>query len=194
MTPRLSQSFPWSDAERGGFAVSAVAGSVLFALLYAWIQEPNAGTMMNPHVPLGSAAYWIRIPDPTYMPPFAVGALILLGLLLLNVSPVKKLHGFVQFLICTAGGAALDRREWGLDGFVISTMKAATYGFLIFTTYRVNWWFYWDVPSRRTLGERIAASIFFTALPWFGLAFGFWRLVARIGVHEPTTTFLIDAA
>ena len=37
MTPRLSQSFPWSDAERGGFAVSAVAGSVLFALLYAWI-------------------------------------------------------------------------------------------------------------------------------------------------------------
>jgi hypothetical protein len=54
---------------------------VLFALLYAWIQEPNAGTMFNPRVPLGSPAYLIRIPDPTYMPPFAVGALILLGLL-----------------------------------------------------------------------------------------------------------------
>ena len=76
MTPRLSQSFPWSDAERGGFAVSAVAGSVLFALLYAWIEEPNAGTMFNPRVPLGSPAYLIRIPDPTYMPPFAVGARI----------------------------------------------------------------------------------------------------------------------
>ena len=77
-------------------------GVVLFALLYAWMQEPNAGTMLNPHVPLGSPAYWIRIPDPTYMPPFAVGALILLGLLLLNASPVKRLHGFVQFLICAA--------------------------------------------------------------------------------------------
>jgi hypothetical protein len=75
----------------------------------------------------------------------------------------------------------------------MSTMKAATYGVLIFTTYRVNWWFYWDVPSRRPLGERIAASIFFTALPWLGFAFGFWRLVARIGIHEPTTTFVIDA-
>ena len=193
MTPRLSQSFPWSEEEMGGFAVSAVAGSVLFALLYAWMQEPNAGTMLNPHVPMGSPAYWIRIPDPTYMPPFAVGALILLGLLLLNASPVKKLHGFVQFLICAAAGAVLGRHEWALDGIVMSTMKAATYGFLIFTTYRVNWWFYWDVPSRRTLGERIAASIFFTALPWLGFAFGFWRLVARIGVHEPTTTFVVDA-
>jgi hypothetical protein len=57
----------------------------------------------------------------------------------------------------------------------------------------VNWWFYWDVPSRRTLGERIAASIFFTALPWFGLAFGFWRFVAGMGIHEPTTTFVVDA-
>ena len=111
MMPRLSQSFPWSDAERGGFAVSAVAGSVLFALLYAWIEEPNAGTMFNPRVPLGSPAYLIRIPDPTYMPPFAVGALILLGLLLLNASPVKKLPGFVQFLICAAVGAVLDRHE-----------------------------------------------------------------------------------
>jgi hypothetical protein len=72
-------------------------------------------------------------------------------------------------------------------------MKAATYGFLIFTTYRVNWWFYWDVPSRRTVGQRVAASIFFTALPWLGFAFGFWRLVARIAIHEPTTTFLVDA-
>jgi len=193
MTPRLSQSFPWSDAERGGFAVSAVAGSVLFALLYAWIEEPNAGTMFNPRVPLGSPAYLIRIPDPTYMPPFAVGALILLGLLLLNASPVKKLPGFVQFLICAAVGAVLDRHEWPLDGIVVSTMKAATYGVLIFATYRANWWFYWDVPSRRTLGERIAASIFFTALPWFGLAFGFWRLVAGMGIPEPTTTFVIDA-
>lgn len=188
MTPRLSQSFPWSEEEMGGFAVSALAGSVMFALM----QEPNAGTMMNPHVPLGSPAYWIRIPDPTYMPPFAVGALILLGLLLLNVSSVKKLHGFVQFLICAATGAVLGRHEWALDGIMVSTMKAATYGVLIFTTYRVNWWFYWDVPSRRTLGERIAASIFFTALPWLGFAFGFWRLVARIGIHEPTTTFLVD--
>jgi hypothetical protein len=193
MTPRLSQSFPWSEEELGGFAVSAVVGSVLFALLYAWMQEPNAGTMLNPYVPMGSPAYQIRIPDPTYVPPFAVGALILLGLLLLNASPVKRLRAFVQFLICAAAGAVLGRHEWALDGVVISTMKAATYGFLIFTTYRVNWWFYWDVPSRRTLGERIAASIFFTALPWFGLAFGFWRLVAGMGIHEPTTTFVVDA-
>jgi hypothetical protein len=123
MTPRLSQSFPWSEEEMGGFAVSAVAGSVLFALLYAWIQEPNAGTMFNSRVPLGSPAYLIRIPDPTYMPPFAVGALILLGLLLLNASPVKKLPGFVQFLICAAVGAVLDRHEWALDGIVVSTME-----------------------------------------------------------------------
>jgi hypothetical protein len=193
MTPRLSQSFPWSEEELGGFAVSAVVGSVLFALLYAWMQEPNAGTMLNPHVPMGSPAYQIRIPDPTYMPPFAVGALILLGLLLLNASAVKRLPAFVQFLICAAAGAGLGRHEWSLDGIVISTMKAATYGVLIFTTYRVNWWSYWDVTSRRTLGERIAASIFFTALPWFGLAFGFWRLLVGMGIHEPTTTFVVDA-
>jgi hypothetical protein len=37
------------------------------------------------------------------------------------------------------------------------------------------------------------ASVFLTALPWLGFAFGFWRLVARIGVHEPTTTFVVDA-
>ena len=80
MTPRLSQSFPWSEEEMGGFAVSAVVGSVLFALVYAWAQGPNAGTMLNPHVPMGSPAYEIRIPDPTYVPPFAVGALILLGI------------------------------------------------------------------------------------------------------------------
>jgi hypothetical protein len=49
----------------GGFAVSAVAGSALFALLYAWMQEPDAGTMTNPHIPLGSPAYRIRILDPT---------------------------------------------------------------------------------------------------------------------------------
>jgi hypothetical protein len=193
LTPRLSQSFPWSEEEMGGFAVSAVVGSVLFALLYAWMQEPNAGTMLNPHVPMGSPAYQIRIPDPTYVPPFAVGALTLLGLLLLNVSPVKRLHGFVQFLICAAAGAVLGRHEWALDGVVVSAMKAATYGFLIFSVYRVNWWFYWDVPSRRTVGQRVAASIFFTAIPPLGLAFGFWRLVARIGVHEPITTFVVDA-
>lgn len=193
MTPRLSQSFPWSEEEIGGFAVSAVAGSVLFALLCVWMQEPDAGTMLNPHVPMGSPAYRIRIPDPTYVPPIVVGILNLFGLVLLNATPVKRLHGFVQFLICAAAGAVLGRHEWVRDGFLGSAMKAAIYGFLIFTTYRVNWWFYWDVPSRRTLGERIAASIFFTALPWLGLAFGFWRLVARIGVHKPTTTFVVDA-
>jgi hypothetical protein len=193
MTPRLSQSFPWSEEEIGGFAVSAVAGAVLFALLYAWMQEPDAGTMLNPHVPMGSPAYRIRIPDPTYVPPYVVGILNLFGLILLNATPVKRLHGFVQFLICAAAGAVLGRHEWARDGFVVSAIKAGTYGFLIFTTYRVNWWFYWDVPSRRTLGERIAASIFLTALPWLGFAFGFWRLVARIGVHEPTTTFVVDA-
>jgi hypothetical protein len=149
--------------------------------------------MLNPHVPTGSPAYRIRIPDPTYVPPFVVGILNLFGLILLNATPVKRLHGFVQCLICAAAGAVPGRHEWALDGIVINTMKAATYGFLIFTTYRVNWWFYWDVPSRRTLGERMAASIFFTALPWLGFAFGFWRLVARIGVHEPTTTFVVDA-
>jgi hypothetical protein len=122
-----------------------------------------------------------------------VGILNLFGLILLNATPVKRVHGFVQFLICAAAGAVLDRHDWALDRFVLSAMKAAIYGFLIFTTYRVNWWFYWDVPSRRTLGERMAASIFFTALPWLGLAFGFWRLVARIGVHEPTTTFVVNA-
>jgi hypothetical protein len=193
MTPRLSQSFPWSEEEMGGFAVSAVAGSVLFALLYAWMQEPNAGTMLNPHVPMGSPAYRIRIPDPTYVPPFVVGILNLFGLIVLNATPVKWLHGFVQFLICAAAGAVLGRHEWALDGIVISTMKAATYGFLIFVVYRVNWWFYWDVPSRRSVGQRLAASILFTTLPWLGFAFGFWRLVARIGVHEPTTTFVVDA-
>jgi hypothetical protein len=193
MTPRLSQSFPWSEEEIGGFAVSALVGSVLFELLYAWMQEPDAGTMLNPHVPMGSPAYRIRIPDPTYVPPFVVGILNLFGLILLNATPVKRLHGFVQFLICAAAASVLGRHEWALDGIVLSTMKAAIYGSLIFITYRVNWWFYWDVPSRRTLGERMAASIFFTALPWLGFAFGFWRLVARIGVHEPTTTFVVDA-
>jgi hypothetical protein len=127
------------------------------------------------------------------VPPFAVGIMTLLGLFVLNASPAKKLHGFIQYLICAAAGAVLGRHEWALDGFVVSAMKAATYGVLIFTTYRVNWWFYWDVPSRRTVGQRVAASIFFTAIPPLGLAFGFWRLVARIGVHEPTTTFVVDA-
>jgi len=173
MTRRLSQSFPWSEEELGGFAVSAVVGSVLFALLYAWMQEPDAGTMLNPHVPMGSPAYRIRIPDPTYVPPFVVGILNLFGLILLNATPVKRLHGFVQFLICAVAAAVLGRHEWALDGVGVSAIKAAIYGFLIFTTYRVNWWFYWDVPSRRTLGERMAASIVFTALPWLGFAFGF---------------------
>jgi len=138
MTPRLSQSFPWSEEELGGFAVSAVVGSVLFALLYAWMQEPDAGTMMNLHVPMGSPAYRIRIPDPTYVPPIVVGILILFGLILLNVSPVKKLHGFGQFLICAAAGAVLDRHEWALDGVVVSAIKAGSYGFPILTTYRAN--------------------------------------------------------
>ena len=135
MTLRLSQSFPWSEEEIGGFAVSAVVGSVLFALLYAWMQEPDAGTMLNPHVPMGSPAYRIRIPDPTYVPPTVVGILNLFGLILLNAPPVKRLHGFVQFLICAAAGAVLDRHDWALDGFVLSAMKAAIYGFLIFTTF-----------------------------------------------------------
>ena len=178
----------------GAFAVSAVAGSVLFALVYAWAQEPDAGTMMNPHVPMGSPAYRSESPTRPMCHLSRSALLTLLGLFLLNASPVKRLHGFVQFMICAAAGAALGRHEWALDGIVLSVIKAGSYGFLIFTTFRSNWWFYWDVPSRRTLGERIAASIFFTAIPPLGFAFGFWRLAFRIGIHDSTTTFVVDAA
>jgi hypothetical protein len=124
MTPRLSQSFPWSDEELGGFAISAVASAVLFALFYAWAGGPDAGTMQNPHVPMGSPAYRIRIPDPTYVHPLTVGVMALIGLSVLNLSPVKKLAGGLQYLICAGAGGFLARHELPLDGVVFGLIKA----------------------------------------------------------------------
>ena len=194
MRLKLNQSIPWSEEETGGFAISAVLSSAVFWLVLRLVEEPTAGTMLNPHVPIGSPAYKIRIPDPSYVPPFAMALMALLAIFLLNASPVKRLPGLLQYLICCVAGGFIGHRGSPESGVVLSIIVAPVLGLVIFAVYRVNWWAWWDYPSRRTIGQRMLASIFFTGIPVLGVGFGVWRLVFGIGLHDVTTQFVADPA
>lgn len=183
---KLSQSVLKSQEELGGFAISIVISTVLFTLFCVWAGGPDAGTMVNPHVPTGSPAYKIRIPDPHHTPPIVVGLLIFCALILLNVPPVKRLPGFVQYLVSVGISGVLNRRFFIEDGIFMGLFLAACYGVVLFIVMRVNWWFYWDCPSNRSVTERMLRSIIYTGLPFVGLAMGFWRLLG-LGVRAPTT-------
>lgn len=167
MRLKLSQSIPWSEEETGGFAISAVLAAALF----------------------GFIAYLCGVPNPVVM---GLGAL--LAILILNMSLIKKLPGLVQFILCCAGGVLVMREDFQHKGLLGPMLPAIFYGFVFFCLFRVNWWAWWDYPSRRTIGERIAASIFFTGIPFLGLGFGVWRLVFGIGLHDVTTQFVTDPA
>jgi hypothetical protein len=168
MRLKLSQSIPWSQEELGGFAISAVLSAALFGVMALICGGPK---------------------------PFFMGLGALLAILLLNVSPFKKLPGFIQFLACCAAAAYINRHNEDLGGSAFSLIAASiAYGFVFFAVFRVNWWVWWDYPSRRTIGQRMAASIFFTGIPFLGLGLGVWRLVLGIGQHDVTTQFIVDQA
>jgi hypothetical protein len=125
--------------------------------------------------------------------PFIMGLGALLAIVVLNATPIKKLPGFVQFLACCAAAAYINRHNDDLGIDIVSHILAAfTCGFVSFVVFRVNWWAWWCYPSRRTIGQRTAASIFFTGVPFLGLAFGVWRLAFGIGLHNVTTNFIAD--
>ena len=193
---RLSQSNPKSQEELGAFAISIVISAVLYALVYAWIGGPDAGTMQNPHVPQGSPEYKIRIPDPAYISPVVVGFFMFGALILFNASPIKRLSGFAQYLICVFIASALNWHNFNIhQGFftriVLSVVIGGTSGFLLFTVVRVNWWFYFDHSSRRSPTEKMLCSIFYTVVSPLGFAMGLYRLIG-IGVATPTTLFIVD--
>jgi hypothetical protein len=194
---RLSQSNPKSQEELGGFAISIVVSAILYAVVYAWIGGPDAGTMLNPHAPYGSPEYKIKIPDPDYISPIMVGLLMSGALILFNASPIKRLSGFVQYLVCVLIASALNWHHFNIhQGFfmriILSVIIGGTSGFLLFTTIRVNWWFYWDHPSRRSPTEKMLCSIFYTVLSPLGFAMGLYRLLG-VGVATPTTRFIVDS-
>ena len=193
---RLSQSNPKSQEELGAFAISIVISAVLYALVYAWIGGPDAGTMQNPHVPQGSPEYKIRIPDPAYISPVVVGFFMFGALILFNASPIKRLSGFAQYLICVFIASALNWHNFNIhQGFftkiILSIVMGGVTGFCMFMVVRVNWWFYWDHSSRRSTTEKMLCSIFYTVVSPFGIAMGLYRLVG-IGVATPTTLFVVD--
>lgn len=184
MKPRLSDSFPWSQEEIGGFAIAAVLAPALFALVLAAVLPPEAGTMCDPYsIPSCSR----RIPDPSYVSPWALGCMIFATILALNVSPVKKLPGPLQYLVCIGIGALVTSRADAKG--VMLLVHAVVAGSAMFLMLRVNWWFWWDVPSRRSVGQRVVASICFTGLPILGLGLSVWRLVFGVGIHDVTTQF-----
>ena len=185
MALRLDQGIPWSKDETTGFALAVIGSGLLATMLMAMIvpdmvSDPSSG--------LGRSVRNIPNPDREKIPltfVFVAGALILL-----NYSPLKKCHAALQSLACVglsacAGVADMSFRR---DGLAIVPVHVAV-GALWFLVFRVNWWFYWDNPSRRSIAQRVFASIVFTGIPILGLGLALWRLVCRIGVHEPTTTF-----
>jgi hypothetical protein len=188
MKLRLNQGIPWSNDELTAFGL-AVFGTAILATVLMAITLPE--TVSNPHWGPGQPSD-IPNPDKKTIPltfVYVVGAL-----LLLNYSPLKKQHGFFQYLACVvismcAGVADLSFRR---DGAVMVPLHFFM-GFLWFLVFRVNWWFWWDNPSRRTVLQRVAASIFFTVLAPLGLGLALWRLVFGMGVHDVTTTFVVDA-
>ena len=193
---RLSQSNPKSQEELGGFAISIVISAILLALVYAWIGGPDAGTMQNPLIPYGSPEYKIRIPDPNYISPVVVGLLMFGVLLLFNVSPIKRLSGFVQYVICVFIASALNWHNFNIhQGFftkiILSIVIGGATGFCMFMVVRVNWWFLWDHSSRRSTTEKMLCSIFYTVVSPLGIAMGLYRLIG-IGVATPTTLFIVD--
>src|SRR5665213_2312414 len=170
---RLSQSHPWSEEDVGGFALAVMISSVTFALVYWWL----------------TPAIDLRYESP-YMSPVGVGALMMVGLILLNASPIKYLPGFFQYLICAGAVGFLSRNAdgglgHGLDWFSLS-LRGIVGGMMIFLGLRVHWWFLWDHPSRRPVAERVLSSIFYTTIYPLGWALGAAWLIG-VGVQTPTT-------
>jgi hypothetical protein len=189
MKLRLNQGIPWSKDELTGFALavfgSAVLASVLMAMIVPdTIVNPDAGPGRPPVVSNPAKKNIVPL---TFV--YVAGALMLL-----NYSPLKKLHGLVQYAACViismcVGVADLSFRRDGAAMVPIHLVMGA----LWFLVFRVNWWFYWDNPSRRTLAHRVTASILFTAIPMLGLGMALWRLAFGMGVHDVTTTFIANS-
>jgi hypothetical protein len=188
MSYRLHQSIPMSPTERLHFMVAMFVSAILIWLLFVLIDAPS--TMRDPHALSGDRH--ATIPDPSYVPPYLVGLLSLGMIFILNQTPVKRLHGTLQYAICCCVGLFLTRHSLVEDRSGLILIKGLFYGLALFSLFRVNWWFYWDNPSRRTPRERMFNSIFWTGLmPLFGLALGLYRLIG-VGVEEPTTQFVAD--
>lgn len=188
---RLNDFIPLSDEELGAKGIAILISTILLGLLYWSILEPGAGTMPDPKA---LTINWgkQRIPDPSYVSPFLMTLLVFMGLLVMNFSVFKLLPGFLQYLICCGFGLWFTRYSIALDSYVLILIKALIYGGMIFILFRVNWWFYWDNPSRRTTLERMVLSILYTSMPLIGLPMGLYRLVG-IGVEASTTEFIVDS-
>ncbi len=171
---RLNQAMPWSRQDLYGFIAASVGSGILLTV----IAEITVGAD--------------RPISASYVLAFGMGIPVLLNA---PTMPFKSLPWQAQWFACwiisMVGVTVKDVTFAGSAiGFLLAHALMGTFLFLIF---RVNWWYHWDNPSRRTLGEKIVLSIFHTGIPVFGLAMGFWRLVG-IGVQAPTTVFETSAS
>lgn len=164
---RLSQSVPWSQNDRIGFLGACLGAGVSLTLLAHLINGP--GEISEPKV-------------------FGYVAFSALGL---NhpLSPIKRLHWSLQYAVCIGIVATLGSPKATDSGVLGAILFHTIIGACWFWVFRVNWWFYWDNPSRRTLFEKIAATILYTGIPVLGLVSGIIRAFG-VGVLLPTTTFV----
>jgi hypothetical protein len=192
----LNQSHPWTKGETAYFGYSILFASLGFTLIYWAVLEPSSATLCDPYsVPPCSR----RIPDPGFITPGAMFPLVTLLLLAANApfSPVKRLHAFVQYLVCVTAvlGLLVYRHQSPYDheyqGVFQWILACPIYGGLAFLVFRVNWWFYWDYPSRRSVAERAIWAILCTMLAPIGVAMGFYRLLG-VGNNGATTEFLFE--
>ena len=191
----LSQSHPWTPQERSGFLWSVLLSALGFTLLL-WMMTKSDATVCDPHsIPSCSR----RLPNPGYIPPQVMLPLNILFLAAANTpnSPIKRLPGFVQYLcfIPVVLGLLLYRHQADheYDGVFFPLFASSVLAAIAFLAVRVNWWFYWDYPSRRTILERALCSVFYTTIFPLGIVMGFYRLLG-VGNRGSATDFIADKA
>ena len=96
MKLKLSQGIPWSKNELTGFGIAVLATAILSTLLVVSVLPD---TIANPKWGPGQPKV---IPNPRKdVVPLAF-VYVAGALMILNYSPLKRLHAFVQYLACVA--------------------------------------------------------------------------------------------
>jgi hypothetical protein len=167
----LNEGLPWSTTDRIGFLVSAFGSAMGFSLLVA---SGGASSTINP----------------VHAFPFMLTLLLLLNL---PEFRIKRLGWYWQYVVCVGASVCSGTKDMALanDGLAMLTFIHLFMGALIFFTCRVNWWFLWDNPHRRTVAEKALASIFYTSIAPLGMVMGVYRLFG-VGVEPITTTFVVE--